>query len=216
MKVLVIFGYVIMVLLFLLALIMFVPIKFKIHGQKYEKTFLKARVIWFKGLIGFHFIMIAPQKMQMYARFFGFKKKIEADKFKRDKERPKDKEKDKGEKASRNYFEPDFLKCAFLSLKKVLWHIKPRKFIVEGRVGFEDPYVTGLMCAVLNILYAELKKANINIKTVFDDEVLEGRCLIQGRVVLAYVAYIALKLYFSRPVRIKQNHKFKEVKSYGN
>ncbi|HPD00160.1 MAG TPA: DUF2953 domain-containing protein [Acetivibrio sp.] len=219
MKLLLIFGYVIMALILLLVLIMVVPVEFKIHGEKFEKTFLRARVIWFKGLLGFHFRLADTEKMQMYVSVFGLKKKIDAhlfNKFKGDKEKPERKEKDKRKKYSRNYIESDFLRCALISIKKVLRHIKPRKFTIEGRVGFEDPYVTGLVCAVLNMFYYELKKANINVNTVFDDEVLEGRCLIQGRVVLAYMAYIALRLYFSRPVRIKQDQKFEEVKSYVN
>ncbi|HOQ38069.1 MAG TPA: DUF2953 domain-containing protein [Acetivibrio sp.] len=219
MRLLMILGYVIIALIFLLTLIMIVPIEFKIHGEKYEKVFLKARVILFKGLIGGHFKLAGNEKMQIYATVFGFKKRIEVDKFKKlksDKEKPKRKEKKREKIDFQKYLEPDFIECALISLKKVLRHIKPRKFIIEGRVGFEDPYVTGLMCAVLNVFYEVLKKANISIKTVFDDEVLEGRCLIQGRVIPAYIAYIALRLYFSGPVRIKQNHKFKEVKSYGN
>ena len=45
MRLLMILGYVIIALIFLLTLIMIVPIEFKIHGEKYEKVFLKARVL---------------------------------------------------------------------------------------------------------------------------------------------------------------------------
>ena len=94
MRLLMILGYVIIALIFLLTLIMIVPIEFKIHGEKYEKVFLKARVILFKGLIGGHFKLAGNEKMQIYATVFGFKKRIEVDKFKKlksDKEKPKGK-----------------------------------------------------------------------------------------------------------------------------
>ncbi|WP_010243536.1 DUF2953 domain-containing protein [Acetivibrio cellulolyticus] len=216
-----ILGYMLIALFVLLALILILPIEFKVYGQKYEKIFFKASLIWFMGALGFHFMKEYSQEAAIYVRIFGFKKKIDGSKFakkdnKKEKKDEKKKEKKKEKGKSRNYLESNFIRCALECLKKVLNHIKPKKFVIEGKVGFEDPYVTGLLCTVLNLLYAELKKANINVRTVFDDEIYEGKCLIQGRVVLAYLAYIALRLYFSRPVSINKKQKFKEVKSYGN
>lgn len=209
-----ILGFILVALLILLVLILIVPIEFRLYGQKQEETFFKASVILFKGAVVFQFLKTFSEQARMQVSIFGFKKKIEMSKVsKKEKENKKEKPK---KDSSRNYLEPSFLKCALKCLTKVLNHIKPKKFVIEGRVGFEDPYVTGIVCAVLNVLYQELKKANINVRTVFDDEIFEGKCLIQGRVVLAYIAFIALRLYLSRPVRIKQKPKFKEVKSYGN
>jgi hypothetical protein len=203
-----ILGYILVALLILLVLILVLPLEFRLYGQKQEETFFKASVILFKGAVVFQFLKPFKEQAKMYVRILGFKKNIKTHKVS---EKENKKEKPKKEN-SRNYLEPSFLKC----LKNVLKHIKPKKFAIEGRVGFEDPYVTGIVCAVLNVLCQELKKANIKVNTVFDEEIFEGKCLIQGRVVLAYIAYIALRLYLSRPVRIKQKAELKEVKSYGS
>ncbi len=210
-------GYILMALLVLLVLILIMPIGFKVYGQKYEKIFFKASFKWFMGAVGFCFIKDCSQEAVMYIRILCFKKKIDISKFNKKDEKQEDKkEKVKEKDKTRNYLDSSFLSCAFECLKKVLNHIKPKIFVIEGRVGFEDPYVTGILCTILNVFNCELKKANIKVITVFDDKIFEGKCLIQGRVVVAYLAYIALKLYLSRPVRINKKQKFKEVKSYVN
>lgn len=207
-----ILGYILVALLVLLVLILVLPLEFRLYGQKQEETFFKASVILFKGVVVFQFLKAFSEQARMCVSIFCFKKNIKTHKVSKKKNKKEKLKKD----GSRNYLEPNFLKCALKCLTKVLNHIKPKKFEIEGRVGFEDPYVTGIVCAVLNVLYQELKKANIKVRTVFDEEIFEGKCLIQGRVVLAYIAFIALRLYLSRPVRIKQKSELKEVKSYGS
>ncbi len=196
-----ILGYTLIALLVLLVIVLIVPIGFKVYGQKYEKIFFKASLKWFVGAVGFGFIKDYSKESVMYIRILGFKKIIDGSKFnKKDKKKEDKKEKVKEKDKTRNYLDSRFLSCAFECLKKVLNHIKPKIFLVKGKVGFEDPYVTGVLCTILNVFNSELNKANIKVRTVFDDEIIEGKCLIQGRVVLAYLAYLALKLYLSRPV----------------
>jgi hypothetical protein len=45
------------------------------------------------------------------------------------------------------------------------------------------------------------KNFNIALQPVFYDEVLEGKFLIKGRIVLAPILWIAVKFILSRPVR---------------
>lgn len=207
MIVLVILGYILAALFILLTLILVMPIEFIVDGQKYEKAFIKAGFLWFMGAVGFQFIKVQSEEAIMCIRILGFKKTINISKIdkNRSKVKKKPKEKPKEKNYSRNYLESDFLKCALKSSIKVLNHMKPKKFVVEGRIGFEDPYITGIVCAISNVLCKELKKANIKVYTVFDEEIFEGKCLIQGRMVLAYMAYVALRLYLSRPVRINKS-----------
>lgn len=213
MIVLVILGYILAALLILLTLILIVPFEFKVDAQKKETIFINTRVSWFLGLFGFHYTKVYSQQPIMYICIFGLKKRINMNKTNK-KEKKAEKE-SKEKESSRNYLELEFIKCVLVSIKKGLNHIKPRKFVIEGSIGFEDPYVTGIACAVINVFRQELKKANIKINTVFEDEILEGKGSIQGRVVLAYMAYIALRLYLSRPDKINQKPKFKEVKLNG-
>ncbi len=213
MIVLVILGYILAALFILLTLILIVPFEFKVDAQKNEITFVKAKVLWLFGAFGFYFTKVYSQKAIMFIRIFCLKKRINISKA--NKKEKKVERKSKEKENSVNYMEPEFLKCALNCIKKVLNHVKPKEFAIECRLGFEDPYITGIACAVLNVFHQELKMANINVNTVFDEEVFEGKGLIQGRVVLAYMACIALRLYLSRPDKINHKPKFKEVKSNG-
>jgi len=213
MIILVILGYILAAIFLLLTLILIVPFEFEIDAQKDENLFVKASVSWFFKFFGCDYTNVYSQKADMYIRILGFQKRINISKT--NKKKKIDKEKTEKKDASRNYLDSEFLKCAFKCIKKLLKHIKPKKFLIDGRVGFEDPYITGISCAILNVFSKELKVANISVNTVFDEEIFEIKGLIQARVVLAYVAYLALRLYLSRPDKINQKPKFKEVKSNG-
>jgi hypothetical protein len=66
---------------------------------------------------------------------------------------------------------------------------------VEGRYGFEDPYYTGLACAVINCTAPHGDKYNINLTPVFDDEIIEGNYIIEGRIVPAVLLWIFVKVF---------------------
>ncbi|TYQ16425.1 UNVERIFIED_CONTAM: Protein of unknown function (DUF2953) [Acetivibrio alkalicellulosi] len=213
MTVLIILGYVLLALLLFLILLLVIPTKYSFKGQKYERSFIRAKVSVLFGMLGFSYYNDFEKKNLIRILILGLPINI-----------PKGKEKDKKKKDknikdkdnSRDYLNVAFIKSALKSVKRIILHIKPKRFEIEGRIGFEDPFYTGVMCAFQNILVSQLKDAKINVTAEFEDEIYEGKGLIQGRVVLLYVAYIALKLYRSRPVKIKaKKTKFKEVKNYG-
>ncbi|MFZ5986815.1 MAG: DUF2953 domain-containing protein [Bacillota bacterium] len=214
MIVLIAIGYLILILLVLLLMVLFIPFNYLFEARKYDDALIRFRVSWLKGLAGFFYIKALNRKACMYISLFGLKIGINAKGKAREE---KVEEKEHKENNLQDFLDLDFLKCLIDSLKKILKHIKPKKFILKGRIGFEDPYYTGTVCALTNIFYTQLQDASIKIETVFDDEVIEGECLVQGRIALVVIAYIALRLYLSRPVRIKQKvkPKIKEVKSYG-
>lgn len=210
MEVLIILGYVLLILVGFLLLLLIVPTKYSFTGEKYDDAFIKAKVSILLGLIGFYYYNDFEKKNVTKVTILGFSINISS-KNKKYKSEPK---KDKN-KNFKDYLNKSFIKSSLISLGMVMLHIKPKKLEIVGKIGLEDPYYTGLICAFKNIFYPRLKNAKINIDTVFEDEVLEGRCLIQGRVILLYIAYIGLRLYCSRPVKIKgPKIKFKEVKSY--
>ncbi|AEV68364.1 MAG TPA: DUF2953 domain-containing protein [Acetivibrio clariflavus] len=209
MTILIILGYILAALIVWIILILIIPFEFMVNAQKKERTFISAKVIWLWGLFGFYYTLIYSQQPIMHVQIFWYKKRI--GKNKANKGHKKRKQKDKEKDGSINYFDTEFLECTLVCIKKILKHLKPKKFEIEGTLGFEDPYITGIVCAMLNVLLAELKTKNIKINMVFDEEIYEGKGTIQGRGVLAYIAYLALRLYLSRPDKINQKPKFKEV-----
>lgn len=210
MEVLIILGYVFLALLTFLSLLFILPVKYSFAGEKYDSAFIKAKVSILLGLIGFYYYNDFEKKNITKVTILGLPIKISSKKKKYKREAKKDMNKN-----FNNYLNKSFIKSSLKSLGKAVLHIKPKKIEIAGKIGFEDPYYTGLICAFKNIFYPRLKNAKISIDTVFEDEVFEGRCLIQGRVILLYIAYIGLRLYCSRPVKIKHKKiKFKEAGSY--
>ena len=87
------------------------------------------------------------------------------------------------------------------AIKELFYHIKPRKFKLEGRYGFEDPFYTGIALASINIMRPLFINYDVNVNAVFEEDILEGSLLIKGRMVLIAVVFIALKTIFNKNVR---------------
>ena len=64
----------------------------------------------------------------------------------------------------------DFIKKCWTYLKDIIKVIKPRIFEVEGSYGFDDPSVTGAVCAVSGILRPLIPSCRVNLTPVFDEE----------------------------------------------
>lgn len=210
MWILTILGYVLLVLLLLLLLLLIIPIKYSFTGEKYDNIFIKAKVSILLGLIGIYYYNDFKKRGIAKITILGLPINMPSKKKKGKNKYKKDRNNDFGD-----YLNESFIKSLLRSIKKIIFHIKPKKFEIVGKIAFEDPYYTGLACAFKDVFYSKLKNAKISIDIVFEDEIIEGSCLIQGRAILLYVAYIMLRLYRSRPVKIKpKKTKFKEVRSY--
>ncbi|AUG58179.1 MAG TPA: DUF2953 domain-containing protein [Ruminiclostridium sp.] len=201
-------GYILLILLVILLLLLIVPVKYSFTGEKYESAFIKGKVSLLLGFVKLYYYNDFEKKNIAKITLLGFPVNISYKKKRKKKRRPK---KDK----SYNYLNKRFLKSSLKTIGKVILHIKPSKLEISGKIGFDDPYYTGLICAFRNIFYPKFKNAKINIDTVFEDEIFEGSFLIQGRVILFYVVYMVLRLYFLAPDKIKHKKmKFKEVANY--
>ncbi|WP_160317184.1 DUF2953 domain-containing protein [Oxobacter pfennigii] len=120
----------------------------------------------------------------------------------------KDTRKKKNKKASVKITK-ELIKKLLSAIGEAFVHIKPKVFQAEGKIGFDDPYHTGILSAFVCSLPLRHEGFNVNIEPVFDREVMEGKLVIQGRIIPAVLIWIALKLLISRPVR---NILFKERK----
>lgn len=203
----------------LLAVILFIPVGYSFAGAKADDSAsVRARISLFFGLVGIVFRKSFFSKGKVELRVLGLKfgintdrKASEGEKKITEKEKKEKKEKRKGANLSA-VFDKNLRKTFINAFIKVFNHIKPRHFYLEGRFGFEDPYYTGIALAAINILGPALKQYRINARAVFDDEILEGKMLLSGRVVIYKLAFIALKLYLDKNVR--RALKPKEEKAY--
>ncbi|MGI5851748.1 MAG: DUF2953 domain-containing protein [Clostridiales bacterium] len=86
-----------------------------------------------------------------------------------------------------------FMKIFELSTM-ILKHIKPRRFELKGRYGFNDPYHTGILCALVNSIIPNGKKNNVDLIPVFDEEIIEGNFILEGYIVPGYLFYLFIKI----------------------
>ncbi|KNY24900.1 DUF2953 domain-containing protein [Pseudobacteroides cellulosolvens] len=193
----------ILILIFIL-LILFIPFRYSVIARKHEDIFIKASGSWLCGLLGFVFSKRYGRKSMLYVRLlnirFGINKrkkdkqslKIESDNPQKDK---------KPGKNNGRFLDKNFLKHMMKAVKELFYHIKPQKFKLEGRYGFEDPFYTGVALASFNIMRPLFMKYDVNVNAVFEEEILEGNFLIKGRLILIAIVFIGLKTIFNKNVR---------------
>lgn len=93
---------------------------------------------------------------------------------------------------------------AFCSLKRevrrFLGHVSPKDVKIVGKIGLEDPYMTGQALAVLGILFPFLGE-NTVIVPDFENKVLEGSVHIEGKIHNFRMLAILWRLIKDRDVR---------------
>lgn len=93
---------------------------------------------------------------------------------------------------------------AFCSLKRevrrFLGHVSPKDVKIVGKIGLEDPYMTGQVLAVLGMLFPFLGE-NTVIVPDFENKVLEGSVHIEGKIHNFRMLAILWRLIKDRDVR---------------
>lgn len=87
-------------------------------------------------------------------------------------------------------------------LKRLLQKIRPKKYRLRIRYGFEDSETTGWLAVRLAVLYG-LLGLDIELIPDFEESVFEGEGMIKGKIRLAGILMIAGKVYFNRLVQKK-------------
>ena len=96
--------------------------------------------------------------------------------------------------------------------KKIINHIKPRRFKAHVTFGMEDPSVTGKILGGAALLYP-VYEDNVVLDPDFEHKVLKGDVDLKGRVRLNVIAFAALRLLLDKKFRrlIKE---FKRLKNF--
>lgn len=93
---------------------------------------------------------------------------------------------------------------AFCSLKRevrrFLGHVSPKDVKIVGKIGLEDPYMTGQALAVLGMLFPFFGE-NTVIVPDFENKVLEGSAHIEGKIHNFLMLAILWRLIKDRDVR---------------
>ena len=87
-------------------------------------------------------------------------------------------------------------------LKELIRAIRPRKYRIDAKLGFEDPAVLGKVLMYISVFYG-ISGMELNIEPVFGEDIKEGSIFLKGRIRIISILIIALRVY-----RNKQFKKF--------
>ena len=98
-------------------------------------------------------------------------------------------------------FKQSFALCKKM-VGKLLKAILPKKWEVNGKVGFEDPSLTGYVCGITGAMYMWMRK-HIHINGLFDVESndIDVDGYFKGRIFVVTLVYVFLKVWFNKKVR---------------
>lgn len=121
-----------------------------------------------------------------------------------------DSEKDKEEKTEKldlDYFikmpmadKKQLFKAVVKLLKSLLKGIKPDDFYIKGDVGLEDPSTTAEIVGAAYAIGGILNK-QIEIKAVFDKEILQGEAYAKGKIIPIYMLVCLIRFVLTKQVR---------------
>ena len=101
------------------------------------------------------------------------------------------------------------IKKIWLTIKKSVRHILPRKIKGQIHFGTGDPSSTGQLLGIISLTYHYYR--NIKIVPDFEEQVLEGNVNVKGRIQLFTLAIICIKLLLDKNFK-KLLKSFQELK----
>ena len=84
--------------------------------------------------------------------------------------------------------------------KKLIRHLLPTKCSGRVRFGFEDPYTTGQILTYISPFYGWYARS-VQVEPVFDENVMEGELRLKGRVRVATLLWIVIRLFMDKNFR---------------
>ena len=79
-------------------------------------------------------------------------------------------------------------------LKALIKVIRPKKYRINARVGFEDPATMGKALAYVSVLYG-MSGVDLSLEPVFGEDIKEGSLFLKGNIRIFSVLVIALRVY---------------------
>lgn len=95
----------------------------------------------------------------------------------------------------------EFVKMVLLELKKLLWHIRPRKYDCFLYIGMDDPSVTGTIMMGYGIAKGVLGLEHFEIMPNFEKKIVRLSAYMTGRIRLIHIVVIGCKVYFNKTFR---------------
>ncbi|MFZ5965649.1 MAG: DUF2953 domain-containing protein [Bacillota bacterium] len=198
----------------------FIPFEYAFYGHKYENHKLQGRISWLLSSIGISFKISDGFKPDFSLHVFKYQISVFKDEKANNKVKQEEDNQHKKKTAMTQGLEwlsKDLLEAGLRFVRDIVKHMKPKHIHIKGRIGFENPYYTGILSGLIYSITPFLHRQQFDVMTVFEDEVVEGEFAIQGRVIIGVLCIIVLRLLVTKPVRniIKKMIRIKkEEKSY--
>lgn len=98
-----------------------------------------------------------------------------------------------------------------LRVKKLLWHIRPRKLDINLLLGMDDPATTGEITGMIYSFYPVYTK-HLHFTPEFDRKVIDADSSTKGYIQLIFVLIAFVRVYFDKDIRrlYRQIQKLKE------
>ena len=84
--------------------------------------------------------------------------------------------------------------CIRDRLKTLIKVIRPKKYRINARLGFEDPATMGKVLAYISIFYG-MSGVDLSLEPVFGENIEEGSIFLKGNIRIFSVLVIALRVY---------------------
>lgn len=79
-------------------------------------------------------------------------------------------------------------------LKTLIKVIRPKKYRINARLGFEDPATMGKVLAYISIFYG-MSGVDLSLEPIFGENIKEGSIFLKGNIRIFSVLVIALRVY---------------------
>lgn len=188
------------ILFLLAACILFIPFDYTLKAVSLDEKFIAFDVFWFFGLFGYTGEYALNRGFSGSARIFGFKTGGSRKRKDTGKGEKTKKKSDRKRKHRRRVLSAEGIKYIAVHFKKAVGHILPNRFEGYGRLGFADPYDTWLAYSIIETIRG-YRAEKLNINYVFEDEVYEGEIIMEGRVFIVYLVYLAVRLLLNKSAR---------------
>lgn len=207
-------------LLAILLLVLFVPIKYSLKGEYVtgNNPFADFKASWLLSLVSFSF-SYHENKTSNSLKICGISKKNKKKTKENDEEKEADEAKSEEESEKKNspkrkiygkikkgvnlIQSDEFSQSLLLFRKKfvkLVIALLPKRSKVSGSLGFENPETTGKVCAYLGMLYPLLPKG-VNVVGDFENPTIDVHAKIKGHIFIYQILFIVISFVLNRNVR---------------
>jgi len=188
--------WIFLILVALLLLIFFVPIRYQVHGTLGEKNEIMAKVKWL-------FLKAVYENSDLSIKIGPYQLPFSIDNLQEEEERedkPSSFTMPKLNLAKLNI--KSIASLGIILLKKLWRRIKPKFFYVKGIVGFSDPCTTGQFIGFYEVIANSLGfRPSVDLQGDFCDNRIDLDIKMAGGFAVASLAWPALWFIWQKPVR---------------